>query len=998
MSSEEHSEPRLQETEMLDTMDMPLKARKRKKPCQNEGKSRVKKTRPPSKTAHPTTPLLKNENDENRTNIHDVQPGTSQERKETIEIEIEECPNLETVKVKKEPDSEEYPNVNTVRVKIEPDSDEDHNQDTVTVKKEPDSAIKCEVEIEEYQPNHDSVTVKIEPYSPSHPQSSHAETSGDDSRFYLHSEVDIKFEPKDQSKLESQDDDQNGAQMGQTNSQMSRKYIRKCKYCCSVYGCLNTTEDCDFTFFGFPNDPVRRDIWIQLIDRADSKYSPRWTVCEAHFEPDQIRVEPNRKVLRKGAVPKLLLPIHIRQDKDTQTINDTTDSCVQTDNYQRDHSTQTTGQRGQSALLNAPAPPKKPEQETEIDVFQKLCDKFLTKNLSKVVKEQARLQCQYIRNRRSMYSIDYKIFCLNLFHTSSQAYDMISETLLNTPCKSTLKQMYVPIGTEVNSHVMEVLKTKTSRMSDVERHCSLVIDSMSLKPNLFYNIKEDKIYGFHEIDGIQSPEPAKYALVASIQGIFTNYKQPVGFALLSECYNYDEVSKWIDKLIEKLFEIGLKIRVLNLGPEYTNIAEEKQVTIERPYFFVKSHKIYTILEPSHLVKAVRNNLMNYDFHYGDSVAKWDHIELYEKTQHFGDMALELTDTDLTMEAVESLTNDVAEGLCRDLGEIDSTAKGTIQLLIMINNLFYILNSSELQNAFRGSELHIAFLNKMLDIFANLKLIDPNTGEDATARVKFVEGAQISLKSFLLLFENLQSEEGVSYMTRRLNQYGLEKIFGRVLKHNGSPTKPSSWHLVSAFRKLFFMCIIKQYKEGSFCDELSDVLLEGTKLFTKLASEDDDQQLENIPGENISKPTISTTDYNALDLPDENALIYICAYLLKKCFAQHKDCSLMEAYLRPPDDPLNTQNVVLREDFVRFIEAMEEKFAFYFIDKYQNNKVLRSLLQEVQGLSFAMPCGCFPMEYLKKLYLRLRIFYTLKYNNTAFKLSKKRRKYFSVTSL
>lgn len=55
-------------------------------------------------------------------------------------------------------------------------------------------------------------------------------------------------------------------------------------------------------------------------------------------------------------------------------------------------------------------------------------------------------------------------------------------------------------------------------MTDMERNCSLVIDSMSLKAYLYYNIKEDKIYGFHEIDGIQSPEPAKYALVAMIHG------------------------------------------------------------------------------------------------------------------------------------------------------------------------------------------------------------------------------------------------------------------------------------------------------------------------------------------------------------------------------------------------------------------------------------------------------------------------------------------------
>ncbi|KAJ2942744.1 hypothetical protein O0L34_g14933 [Tuta absoluta] len=826
-------------------------------------------THPQSETAEHATPISKTENNRKKDLHDDVKPGTSQ--------------------------------------KIE-------------------DIVKCELELEEL-PDLNTVSVKNDPDLPSQPHTSCEETSAEDSRLELHSEVDIKFEleEEEESKVDSQDDDnkcideQNGAQMGHSSSPVCPgKKARRYKYNCSVFGCLNTTDDRHLTFFRFPNDIQSRNMWLNLIDRADSKWTTRFRVCSVHFDPESIIKEPLRNILKKNSVPKLLLPAGVHKDKDTQTTNEATHSCIQTDNYQRHYSTQTpdylfvnTGKRkpsepieGKKRFKTSNAP------DTEIDVFQKLCDKFLNKNLSKVVKEQARLKCQYSRNRYSAYSIDYKMFCLNLFYTSPQAYDLLSESLLNMPSISTLKKMYVPIRTDVNSHIMEVLETKTSRMTDIEKHCSLVIESINLRANLFYNIKEDKIYGFQEIDGIQSPEPAKSALVAMVHGVFTDYKQPVGFALLSDCNNYEEVSKWIDKLIKKLFEIGLKIRVLNVGSDFTRIAKEKKVTIEKPYSSIGSHKIYHIFDSSHLIKSVRDNLMNYDFHFGSCVAKWDHItQLYEKDKtqqisgiglapgltesHIGPSNFERTKVKL---AVETLSTTVATGLstCRDLGELDSTAEGTIKLLTMMNNLFDILNSSvrvgstEYQNAFSGSVLQISFINEIMDLFANLKLIDPKTGEDATARVKFVEGVQITLKSILRLFKNLQSE-GFSYiMTRRLNQDCMERFFGRVCTRKGKSTKPTSWQLVSAFRKLFLMCIIKNSKQGNCSDDLSDVLHEGCNFYAKLTSDEQQatssEQVGNhseVSRQDNTRTTISTMDYSALDFPEQNALapgtIYLCDY-------------------------------------------------------------------------------------------------------------------------
>lgn len=103
------------------------------------------------------------------------------------------------------------------------------------------------------------------------------------------------------------------------------------------------------------------------------------------------------------------------------------------------------------------------------------------------------------------------------------------------------------------------------------------MDAMSLKTNVFYDIKNDKIIGFHEVDGVQSPTPAKYALVLIMKGIFVKWSQPIGYALLSKCSSDANISIWIDKLIIKLFEIGLQIRVCvsDMGPDLLKLLKKE---------------------------------------------------------------------------------------------------------------------------------------------------------------------------------------------------------------------------------------------------------------------------------------------------------------------------------------------------------------------------------------------------------------------------------------
>ena len=57
------------------------------------------------------------------------------------------------------------------------------------------------------------------------------------------------------------------------------------------------------------------------------------------------------------------------------------------------------------------------------------------------------------------------------------------------------------------------------------------------------------------------------------------------------------------------------------------------ITPKTPWFMYNGKKIY-LFDPPLLIKAVRNNLINYDFHFSNKIAQWNDILTFMKgTSH-----------------------------------------------------------------------------------------------------------------------------------------------------------------------------------------------------------------------------------------------------------------------------------------------------------------------------------------------------------------------------
>jgi hypothetical protein len=313
-----------------------------------------------------------------------------------------------------------------------------------------------------------------------------------------------------------------------------------------------------------------------------------------------------------------------------------------------------------------------------VDDFKKLCGKFLPPSSAKFVGAQASLNTR--QNNGKRYSDEFKRFSLQLYFISPKAYKYVSKTF-TLPSVRSLQRFTHGMNFQPGflNFVFDVLKLKVNQMTENERYCTLCWDEMAIKTNLFYNCSKDKIIGF--IDNGKDREfiPTQKVLVLMVRGLLSNWKQPVAFFFCkSSCHETKEI---LNQCLNHLFKISLNVKVIisDQGSNFLETMNSLGVTIDKPYFIFQGEdglkKIYVMYDPPHLIKSVRNTLLNCNSieYLGGKRASWEFIEQFynsDKTKSLR-IASKLTDKHLSPNnwermrvslAVQVLSESVAVGI------------------------------------------------------------------------------------------------------------------------------------------------------------------------------------------------------------------------------------------------------------------------------------------------------------------------------------------------
>lgn len=540
-----------------------------------------------------------------------------------------------------------------------------------------------------------------------------------------------------------------------------------------------------------------------------------------------------------------------------------------------------------------------------------------------------------------MLSIDKKEnlnpFALFLYY-SSTSYNLL-KNVLALPSRNVLKYSLLPKTTKLNDNLLTAFKCKIMNMTGEEKICSFSVGSMLLKPNLYYDIKFDRIIGFHDVDGLQIAEPAKYAIVLMVQGIIVDWKQPIAYSFIYEYDNFPEISMWIDEVIETLIDLGLDIRTFVSDPrsEFLFTSETRTVSPEKTYFKINGRDIYYIYDSSQLFKIVKNNIKSCNFHFKS--------ETLENGSQYPNFSKKL------------------------------------------NNLCDMLNSTSrysedpFKRAYCNKKYQSDFMKQMSSLFQNLKVVRKVDGIDVTENMKFIEGFQITIKSILQLYTELNNI-GVRYLlTNRLSHSSLNRFFQRAREGKDECTPRQ---LNKRFVRSFVLNLMRRPRvtDSDDCNE----------NFSKYIL--NEMQWNNSFNENHKPLKIYTTDYR-VDLPDNNAFVFICKYCYMQCMKRHS-CARFMDYVKYHNSEGtcsgnvsdSEKNMIMPPDtFTEFLMLLESKFKEFFTPDTQIISLGHQLLEDLQNFSFDLPCPCFPLDYLKTLFVRVRIFYTVRRNNRVFRKKK-----------
>ena len=122
-----------------------------------------------------------------------------------------------------------------------------------------------------------------------------------------------------------------------------------------------------------------------------------------------------------------------------------------------------------------------------------------------------------------------------------------------------------------NEDIFRVLSLKMKNLSNFDRDCVLVFDEMALKTSFVYNKNKDCIDEFEDFEDLgRTKLQADHALVFMLRGISRNWKQPLGYFLVSGSVKPKILQTLVRSCLSKLASTHLNVTAIICDQGPTN--------------------------------------------------------------------------------------------------------------------------------------------------------------------------------------------------------------------------------------------------------------------------------------------------------------------------------------------------------------------------------------------------------------------------------------------
>ncbi|CAK1598210.1 unnamed protein product, partial [Parnassius mnemosyne] len=555
--------------------------------------------------------------------------------------------------------------------------------------------------------------------------------------------------------------------------------------------------------------------------------------------------------------------------------------------------------------------------------FRKLIEKldFFPK---KFIALQLRFAGKASKGRR--YNIDEKLMSIALYKQSPKGYSLLQK-LFSLPTKRTLNRVLqnINFGEGINENFFAILKQKIKTWSNAKKLCSIVFDEVQLSAHLNFVASNDEIEGFVKADG--PPKFADHALVVMLRGICASWRQPVAYYFCQGTTPAATLKHILKDMVKKVFESGLKplAFICDQGATSQRALKDLQEETKRHCFqnnikfdgsiLIGASNLSVIYDPPHLIKGLRNNMLNKNLIFEGKLTKWeDIVDVYNYDCKLGNIRMlpKLSDEHVIPEKIKKMkvkncTQVFSERVAatmqytatfsqrHDGTQISETTKNTAAAVAFFDQLFDTCNGSRSGRApgkIRGpvklNSAHKAFWIEAIKKFKKMHFIPKSSLEKATIKnVPTLNNWVTTLESLIRVSEIMQSE-GVSFFyTRNLNQDPLENFFGKIRAYNYRYTNPDTFTFRNSFKSLLMTDMLAIHTKNFNCeDDIGETILNITTLLNEeFASEEqpvsdsnDNRNLSCSSEVNLSGNMVSSIFEEKINV---NARSYTSGYIIRK---------------------------------------------------------------------------------------------------------------------
>lgn len=252
------------------------------------------------------------------------------------------------------------------------------------------------------------------------------------------------------------------------------------------------------------------------------------------------------------------------------------------------------------------------------------------------------------KNKGQRFSLKEKLLALSIHKQSPKGYRFLRRIFI-LPSPQTLVKLLsmADIRLGINENTIDQIKKATENMKVEHRLCIVLFDEMSLKPNVAYNERKDRVSGFVTNGRETRSDYADHAQVFMIRGLVKNYKQPVAYTFSQAATKGPELASQLKSVITELQAAGLIVvaTVCDQGTNNTQcikiLTEETRAILLRKgqepreqVILINDQQIIPLYDPPHLLKCLRNNLMTKNLVYKKNnetkTAKWLYITCLHK--------------------------------------------------------------------------------------------------------------------------------------------------------------------------------------------------------------------------------------------------------------------------------------------------------------------------------------------------------------------------------